>query len=177
EVQGGGGLFAGRFRYHQTDAVPAKDRHPEVTDIINPQKRATQFVTRTLQRMAGMRYAGFVLVESKWRSRWSPPTFALEGQGVVEHEAPPETPETPETSGLEQAGASVTDVVTILKPQKPQNVFDSHARDAADEGAGEGAGEAQQRPADLERKHSGVSGVSGISAVSGHARDPSDLRD
>jgi hypothetical protein len=84
-------LFTVWRQCHGDEPVAAKDLDERVLILINPQKRARQFVTRALQRMAGTRHAGFVLTESKG-GKWSAPTFALLGKGLET----PERTETPE---------------------------------------------------------------------------------
>jgi hypothetical protein len=76
-------LFGTWSRVHGEEPVAAKDLDEAILSIINPQKKAKQFVTRMLQRMVGARYAGFVLTESRG-GKHSAPTFALQGHGVRE---------------------------------------------------------------------------------------------
>ena len=75
-------LFTLWNKYHGEDPVAARELHDEVQKVLNPRKLATQYMTRRLQRMAGMRHAGFVLtqtLELHGRGRWTPPTFKLSG--------------------------------------------------------------------------------------------------
>jgi hypothetical protein len=72
-------LFGTWNRAHRDEPVAARDLDDAILAIINPQKRARQFVTRALQRMVGTRHAGFVLTESRG-GKYSPPTFALQRQ-------------------------------------------------------------------------------------------------
>ncbi len=185
-------LFTLWHRHHGEEAVAAKDLHQDVLSILNPNKRARQLVTRTLQRMAGMRHAGFVLTESHWRGRWSPPTFALQnGQGKVL-----ETPETDppaqeqvevlETlpAGLEthrrqgvsgtifgaadQHKLSKTANHVLETPETPKSNTNIHARGKIVEKGDEADEKSGLRPARaMGGKPSGVSGVSGPSPKKG----------
>jgi hypothetical protein len=162
---------------HGEEAVTVKDLDEEIQILLNPHKKARQFVTRALQRMAGTRHAGYVLRETTEladRARWTPPTFALqathrageeqadeEQEGQAAHQAEAEqadeeqseTPETPESFHSQAGNSADSGPETPETPETPMHF--TRARDEGDERDERGKNSGAGKPSD-----SGVSGVS-----------------
>ncbi|HEX4568798.1 MAG TPA: hypothetical protein VH184_00115, partial [Dongiaceae bacterium] len=134
-------FFALWRTYHGEEAVTVKDLDEEIQILINPHRRARQYVTRTLQRMAGMRHAGYVLLETTelaGRARWTPPTFSVqathragrEREGQAAHQAgaeqadgeqQPDTQETPESSRRQAGNFADSSSKTQETPETPMS--------------------------------------------------------
>ena len=74
-------LFAEWHKVHRGRAVAVKDLDDEVLALLNPDGQPRQWVTRKLQRMLGVRYAGYILSEVRGGVH-SPLKFALHGDGM-----------------------------------------------------------------------------------------------
>ena len=174
-------------REHGEEAVKAADLNEEILKILNPHKQKTQFVTHTLQRMNGMRHAGFVLKEARRGGRWSKARFILEDHRVLEtpegipieqgeRQAPERSAQAPERSGRGiRSGApsrppklNKIASFTIQAPETPEGVHIYSRAKKVTENVGnvEEKADGGARPAAVGIP-SGVSGVSGTASAKG----------
>jgi hypothetical protein len=70
-------VFGLWWKHHGDRATPIRDLHDEVQRAIDPQSRGRQFLASQLEKMSGMRIAGFLLTRQAAAGKWGVATYAL----------------------------------------------------------------------------------------------------
>jgi hypothetical protein len=62
---------------HGDQPIEVKDLNDELKTLIDPQQKSRQYLNTRVQRLAGTRIAGFVLIRNKGDSKWVPVSYTL----------------------------------------------------------------------------------------------------
>lgn len=62
---------------HGDRPIEVKDLNDDLKNLIDPQQKSRQYLNTRVQRLAGTRIAGFVLIRNKGDSKWVPVSYTL----------------------------------------------------------------------------------------------------
>ncbi len=99
-------LFTTWWDRHADHPVAVRDLHVDVRRLVDPQDRSRQYASAQLEKLAGTRIAGLVLMRQAAAGKWGVATYAMKTAdgpgGHRDHRGHPVAPATP---GPDSAGA------------------------------------------------------------------------